>query len=712
MGLSKDSADAKSYAEALQQLTRRYEGLVQTLSILRQIDAWDDPTLDMDQLCCKIVETIAFGLAVKNCSLMLRDGNGQFLELRAACGPFEDEGKSFAPGTWHGKHFRLGEGIVGKVAQTGRLRRVDDTALETAFIPSENTAVEIRSLLCLPLSEEEKTIGVLNLSHSKPEFFDPDSENTLTFVAERVSRILTSHRLHQRLRESEEHYRLVAEHAGDGIFVLNRQGRVVSANPAIERMTGVSSTALNLEQYDWQSKVHDEDRESFASHLAAVVDCQLQGTIEYRRLDTSGAVHHFEQHSSPLLSPEGHVKGAVCVVRDRTEYRKAEEAKQELTVQLRQAQKMEAVGQLAGGVAHDFNNLLQAILGYTDLAMLKCEPGAKLCKDLERVHHAAERAMMLTRQLLAFSRRQTLDARVLDLNEVIDKLIDMIRRVIGEDIELEVLSCPDPVTIHADRSQIEQVLMNLCVNARDAMPKGGVITIETTRVELDGKDALQHEGAKQEPLVMLRMTDTGCGMDKDTLNRVFEPFFTTKGVDKGTGLGLSTVYGIVQQHQGRVEVDSQPHVGTTFRIFLPFTNRPSGQITPQASAQPPTGSETILVAEDDAAVRALVREILEEAGYTAIIAEDGEDALRLFDIHAEAVDLLLFDAVMPKLGGRAAVEKILAKCPQQRFLFASGYSDDTLHMDSALDEGLPLIRKPFGREGLLEKVREVLDCAW
>lgn len=387
----------------------------------------------------------------------------------------------------------------------------------------------------------------------------------------------------------------------------------------------------------------------------------------------------------------------------------AERDRERMEIQLRQAQKMEAVGQLAGGVAHDFNNLLQAIQGYTDLVLADLSPEDLHREELEQVKSAAQRAADLTRQLLTFSRRQVIAPVDLDLNEVAGNLMKMIRRVIGEHIQLEFIPGYGLRTIYADRGQIEQVLMNLCVNARDAMPEGGKIAIATGNTALDPSFRATHPEAKIGPHVALCVSDTGCGMDPAMLSHIFEPFFTTKDPGKGTGLGLATVYGIVRQHDGLIEVESQEGIGSQFKIYLPSVDREAVPISHPAPLSGPPGRETILLAEDDEAVRQLGKRILENAGYRVLTAGDGEEALGLFERFQDSIDLMLLDVVMPKLGGRALMDRIQSRCARMKFIFASGYSEQALHTGFVLNSGIDLIKKPYRAEELLKRVREVIE---
>jgi nitrogen-specific signal transduction histidine kinase len=380
-----------------------------------------------------------------------------------------------------------------------------------------------------------------------------------------------------------------------------------------------------------------------------------------------------------------------------------------LEEQFRQAQKMEAVGRLAGGVAHDFNNLLTVILSYTDMLMEDASPKDARAEDLSEIRKAAVAAASLTRQLLAFSRQQVIEPRLLNLNDVVESSEKMLRRLIGEDIDVQATLSSTPLTVLIDPGQLEQVMMNLAVNARDAMPTGGKLTLETANVTLDAEYARDHWPVTPGNFAMLAVSDIGCGMDEQTRSRMFEPFFTTKGAAHGTGLGLATVYGIVKQSNGFISVYSEPGKGTSFKIYLPLLDEAPEQYAakPGSEATPtPSGTETILLAEDATAVRVAARQILERLGYTVLEAANGADAL---SAARAAIDLLLTDVVMPEMSGRELVDRFAKLRPSTKVLFMSGYTDDAIVRHGVLRPGTAYLQKPFSADTLGRKVREVLD---
>jgi PAS domain S-box-containing protein len=447
---------------------------------------------------------------------------------------------------------------------------------------------------------------------------------------------------------------------------------------------------------DWSHQVYQDPEERAR---------RVQESREAHRIEGAEA-HWKKKDGTPInvrlsgrvvRNAAGNPVGYEMMVEDVTAQRALEE-------QFRQAQKMEAVGQLAGGVAHDFNNLLTAILGSADLLLLDLPQADPRREDLVAIRDAGERAATLTRQLLAFSRRQVLQPRVIGLNQVVSGLGKLLPRIIGEDIQLELNLAPDLASVSADPGQIEQVILNLAVNARDAMPDGGRLTIATANAELDAAYAQRHPIVQPGPYVRLLVTDTGHGMDEQTLARVFEPFFTTKGPGKGTGLGLATVYGIVKQSGGYIFVRSRPAQGATFEMYLPAVPPEAQDGTePAPSPRAGEGSETILLAEDDPAVRSLARRALEQYGYRVLEASNGREALDLVRRHQEDIALLLSDIVMPEMGGRRSAEHILQLRPDLKVLFMSGYAG------ADQPDGQALVQKPFTPESLARKVRDVLD---
>jgi PAS domain S-box-containing protein len=427
--------------------------------------------------------------------------------------------------------------------------------------------------------------------------------------------------------------------------------------------------------------------------------------------DIQGVVEFF---SRDVLEPDGHTIQMMAEIGLKVsaflERKQMEEALHENEEELRQSQKMEAVGRLAGGIAHDFNNLLTVINGYSELILHRLGPADPIRAELEAIKQAGARAAALTGQLLAFSRRQALQSRVLDLNAVVANMDSMLRRTIGEDIELRTVLQPELGRVKADPGQIEQVILNLAVNARDAMPHGGRLTIETADVELDETQTRRLLTVIPGPHVLLAVSDTGCGMDKETQARIFEPFFTTKEKGKGTGLGLSTVYGIVKQSGGSIWVYSEPGRGTTFKIYLPRVEEPAEAVEPDTAGAPsPGGTETILLVEDEAGVRSLARTALQAYGYTVLEASNGSEALQICERHEGPIHLLVTDVVMPGMSGKELADRLASGRPEIKALYVSGYTDGSIIHHGMLDPSVAFLQKPFSPDALARKAREVLD---
>jgi signal transduction histidine kinase len=442
-----------------------------------------------------------------------------------------------------------------------------------------------------------------------------------------------------------------------------------------------------------------------------VLDGRRDGvTVEKRYVRKDGSLVHAHLSTQCVRKADGSLDYSVAVVQDISERKHAEEERSRLEEQLRQAQKIESIGRLAGGVAHDFNNLLTPIIGYAEIALMNMEEGHPARADLQEILSAASRAKELTQQLLAFSRKQLLETKVIHLNTVLIEFQKMLRRLIGEDIEIVSRLDPALGPIKADPSQIQQIIINLAVNARDAMPQGGRLVIETKNVFLDEEYAKARLGVEPGPYVMVAVSDTGHGMDADVKRHLFEPFFTTKEPGKGTGLGLATVYGIVKQHGGAVWVYSEPGRGTTFRIYLRRVEEAAPGVERALKPHEERGTETVLVVEDSEMVRKLASDILAGLGYGILVAESPGTALRVAAEHAGPIELLLTDVVMPEMNGRELYERLVSTHPDLKVLYMSGYTGDVVAYQGILDTGIQFIQKPFSVHELARKVRETLDA--
>jgi PAS domain S-box-containing protein len=500
-------------------------------------------------------------------------------------------------------------------------------------------------------------------------------------------------------RERELSDRLVRS-SPDGILAMDVDRRYTVWNDAMERMSGLSSEEVlgrrGPEIFGFLAESDDDLMQ------AALAGKEVVGTERPYSIPATGRTGVFDAVYSPLRGQDGKIEGALAIVRDTSDRR-------QLEAQLRQSQKMEAVGQLAGGVAHDFNNLITAISGYADLALEEAH-GHDLIEDLTEIKSAAERAASLTQQLLAFSRRQILNPTVLDLNAVVREFASMMERLLGSEISLVTELEPRLGTVRADRVQIEQVLMNLTVNARDAMPGGGSITISTANVSLDEAWTADHPGSRAGSYVVLTVSDTGGGMDASIQAHAFEPFFTTKEAGKGTGLGLATVYGIVKQSEGYVVLASEAGHGTVCEIYLPRTaDVVERKQAARGGEAPQQGSETILLVEDEESVRRLARQVLRRSGYRVLSASDPEAALKLAADHDGELDLLITDLVMPKMHGVQLAEEVTRLRPGTKVLYTSGYTSEATARRDVLEKGSAFLPKPFTVQSLEQTARAILD---
>ncbi|GAB4374816.1 MAG: hypothetical protein Kow0042_19720 [Calditrichia bacterium] len=457
------------------------------------------------------------------------------------------------------------------------------------------------------------------------------------------------------------------------------------------------------------SLIHPDDMpivQEHVEHLLAGEDHEC----EFRIVCKNGEIRWLRNKGRPVWDEKSEsIVRIFGAGRDITENKQNDEERVKLQEQLLQIQKLESVGRLAGGIAHDFNNMLSVIIGFGQILHNKLHPADPLRTYVDQIVKAGERSASLTRRLLAFSRKQTLQMEVLNLNDVLKNMEKMLHRLIGEDINLEFVLAPEIGRVLADPGQIEQVIMNLVVNARDAMPNGGKLLIETAGVELDQNYARKHPGVTPGKYVLLAITDTGCGMTRKVMAKIFEPFFTTKEKGKGTGLGLSTVYGIVKQSGGNIWVYSEPGKGTTFKVYLPLIEKPAKPATKKAEAARAVGDgEHILVVEDEESLRTLLNALLTQLGYVVTLAANGGEALLLVEEKGIKPDLLLTDVVMPNMNGKELVNRLKKCCPELKVIYMSGYTDNAIVHHGILDSSLPFIQKPFTTKGIAVKIREVL----
>jgi PAS domain S-box-containing protein len=562
------------------------------------------------------------------------------------------------------------------------------------------SAHSIVSFVGYPLIVGERVVGVIALFGSQP--FPETTVQSLSYVAHAIASAIERARVEAELRQADERVRFAHASAGIGIWELDIGSGRAAWSDTLFSMHGLAPASSAPTGDAYLAMVHPDDRTATMQTIASISTIGPV-MVEYRILWADGSIHWLDVRSQPGCATDGRPACLIGVAFDITERKRLEE-------QLRQSQKMDAIGQLAGGVAHDFNNLLTAILGYSKLAADDLAPGDQRRLDVEEVIKTAHRAASLTKQLLAFSRTQVLHSTSLDLNELITSVSGMLRPLIGEQIALELALASDLALVRADASQIEQMVINLSVNARDAMATGGCVTLQTANVHLDGSPGESVPAIAPGWYVMLAVIDHGTGMDEHTKRHLFEPFFTTKDRGKGTGLGLATVYGIVKQSNGHIRVESELGRGSTFRVYLPRAGRAVSSALAAAAVPAPTGgSETVLLVEDEAGVRNLASRMLRDAGYSVLEAAHGQDAELIFAQHPDAIDLLVTDVIMPGTSGPDLYRRLVAEQPGLKVVFISGYATEAMARQVQLDRSQPYIQKPFTAAQLVSGVRRALD---
>lgn len=767
VGIGRDTTERKQMEQALQKAHAELETHVQQrtaeltranerLAALYKVGQTITAPLRLEVVLDVIARSTAQLLATDTGVILLLDEVEQVLTIRGAHGLSEQVVK--------GTRDRVGESIAGRVVQTGQPIIANDLPNDLRFYNPAVAKEEFLACASVPLVVGEKIIGTLDV-HSKVNrhAFTAEHIQILKMLASQAAIAIENARLYEEvqrarddleervrqrtaelvaaneqlqeevterkraemakealiaeleakneaLRKSELRYRLLAENATDIIWTSDLNFKLTYVSPSIKYSLGydveevmaqpIATFLTSSSQWEISQALHEE----LAQGLMSQNGLPKTRTLELESICKNGSTLWAEVKMTFINSPEGQPSGILGVTRDISERKRLEE-------QLRQAQKMEAVGLLAGGIAHDFNNLLTAILGYSNLLLADLSEDSPLRSDIVGIKKAGERAATLTRQLLAFSRQQVLKPELLNLNSVVANMGEMLYRLIGEDIELVTLHETELAWIKADPNQIEQVIVNLVVNARDAMPQGGKLIIETAHIELDEAYARSHMGVKPGHYVLLTISDTGQGMDTETQTRIFDPFFTTKEQGKGTGLGLATVHGIVSQSGGHIWVYSEPGQGTTFRIYLPQAQ--GNDITIKSAeniTRPPHGSETVLLVEDNREVRNLIRRILLEHGYTVLEASDGVEALQLAQTCSDLIHLLITDVVMPGgLSGLQLAQQLTSYRPELKVLYVSGYNDAIVHHGVFTSGPTAFLQKPFTPHILARKVREVLD---
>ncbi len=604
-------------------------------------------------------------------------------------------------------------GLWGEAVRQGRPVITNDYAAENPLKKGYPAGhVPIRRHMNIPLFDGGKIVLVAGVGNKEEPYGNADVEQ-LTLLMDGLWKILKAKRAEKALRESEARHRFLVQNSSDVILTIDARGIIRYISPSIERIAGYAPA--ELEGSNVFEKVHGDDLARFRERFEAFV--RTEDAIvraEYRYAHKNGSWLDFEADAINLLKDKD-AGGILINLRDITQRKYAEAEKRKLQEQLLQSQRMESIGRLAGGVAHDFNNMLSIIIGKAELALMNLPPSDPLYKDMRDIEAVANRSADLTRQLLAFARKQTIAPRVLNLNDTIESMLKMLRRLIGEHIHLLWKPATDLWMVKMDPIQIDQILTNLIVNARDAIKATGKVVIETSNAEFDGEYCAVHSGYTPGEYVQLAVSDDGMGMDQEMLANIFEPFFTTKGLGKGTGLGLSTIYGIIRQNEGFINVYSEPGHGTTFRTYMP-RYRLEGAAEPAVPAEAavpaklPTGTETVLLVEDEPEILDLAKLILERLGYTLLIAGTPAEALRLAKEYPGEIHLLVTDVVMPEMNGHDLAEKLLQYQPHLKCLFMSGYTADIIAHHGVLEIDVHFIQKPFSLKDFAVKLREVLGA--
>jgi PAS domain S-box-containing protein len=570
------------------------------------------------------------------------------------------------------------------------------------LIRSRKTLEGQNKQLAREIGERKRIEGELQKYHEELEGVVDERTSALTDSVDRLQReIAEREQMEMKLRESEEKYRLHFENVGDVIFSIDREFRITSISPAVRDFLGYAPETLTGRSFPELNILAEEYFNQATADIVRVLGGERISSVEYEFIAKDGKRKLAAVSGAPLYR-DGQIVGMVSVARDITDHK-------ELERQLFQAQKMESVGTLAGGIAHDFNNLLGGVLGYASLMKEKLPENDHFFRYVSAIERSACRASELTSQLLAFSRGGKYETRAVNVNTIIKETLEIIERAFEKSIEIETCFSGQLPTVVADTAQLEQVMMNLCINARDAMPDGGKLIIETDLAHITDNYVKTHLGAQPGTYVAISITDTGTGMDKDILEKVFEPFFTTKERGKGTGLGLAMVYGVVKNHGGSVQVYSEVGEGTTFKIYLPADGRPEAEQVVRWES-PYNGKGTILVVDDEESIRSLARDMLETHGYQTLLADGGEEALEIYRAHGASIDLVILDMVMPKMGGLQTFLQLKKLNPKIKAILSSGYSQNGKAQEILNQGARGFLQKPYQVSALLAKVRGVLDA--
>lgn len=601
---------------------------------------------------------------------------------------------------------KAGRGLTEYVLRTNKPLLAGKTVQETLKELGEIELIGSHSHIWIgvPLKADDKPIGLIAVQdYSHPDAYGQREMHMLEYVSTQVAKAIERKRAEDALRLSEDLNRGIVANTPIGIMYLDSKGTIIFENPAMSKMTDVPEGEISKAIGKRIQEIPNIKNSNALDMVQKVMTGEPVHNVELEYKSFYGKNLTLKVHAAPRRGTKGKIIGAIVMCEDITGFKKLE-------AQFLQAQKMEAVGRLAGGVAHDFNNLLTVVFGHAELGMMGLEETSPVRKHFREIVSIADRTTELIDQLLSFSRKKVIKPRVIDLNNHLAKMEKMLQRLIGEDVELTFIRKPGLGLIKAEPAQVDQVVVNLAVNARDAMPDGGNLTIETHDVDVDEQFIASHVGSKPGPYVQLSVSDTGCGIRQEIMTHIFDPFFTTKAKDKGTGLGLATVYGIINQNGGFITCYSEEGMGTTFKMYLPRVEEQENayRMTAQAVTDP-SGKETILVVEDDRSVRELAVETLRKFGYEVIEAVNGKEALQMCRNREEQVDLVLTDVVMPNMNGPEFIRQLRSLGKDVRVLYMSGYTENSITNRGILDQGSEYISKPFRPRELITMVRQVLD---
>jgi PAS domain S-box-containing protein len=719
----------RDISESYRELNSRFIHLLDSFSALSALSSLELRNVDETTMLRNALKGLMQNLDIEACSIfLLKDGrlvNSTGLSwddlingAKSVVLPLRESSTLTAS---------VGEGIMGLAVKQRALQHCRDCAADPRFktVPDQ----EIGSLISIPIFQMGgEVLGVLNISHTRPHFFNEWHERFLSVYCHCLGQLLSNYRLlnHMdleierrtvRLKRALEEtrtaeaglrlFKTVMDSLHDAVVINAPNGTTIYTNHAYARLFGKS--LQDAQQITSRDRYVSDSLDIFEQEAVPALlrgDC-WEGELE--GVDATGRRFPLWQLSGSVRDSAGKVIFFFSFMRDIAQHKEADHERKKLESQLYQAQKMEAVGLLAGGVAHDFNNIITAITGYAHLLYMRMDVDDPLRHFSEQIIASSERAANLTQGLLAFSRKQVINPQPVNVNDVIKRVERLLRRLIGEDIVLGAEICDRDLFVMADKGQLEQIMINLATNARDAMPDGGDLTISTGREVITDDFIKAHGFGSRGEYVCITVTDTGIGMDENTREKIFEPFYTTKEVGKGTGLGLAIVYGVVSQQSGFITVSSEPGEGTSFRIYLPAIEETAEETESNEQVLPVSGTETLLIAEDDDDVRKFDAAILEQFGYRVLTAIDGADALRKFADHKEAIDLAILDVVMPLKNGKEVHDLMQKIRPGARVLFTSGYTADIINRKGVVQGEFEFIEKPHSPLELLIKVRDVLD---